>query len=465
MSSPNNNSSRKGPILLSLSLTTATFALSTTIVRFYTRANIIPNKSLRLKFLPADYTSLIATIIAFISTIFGIIEATSTTSNLIRALEYSILGQPWYLMSVTLSKISICLFFMRFLKSKRRQRSKSKNKRRGRWLLGSLIVFMAIVNLGYSLSINLQCRPLEKLWNDLGVEEEGGCWDLNVQRDFGYFQGAFSVFTWFFLAFFPALIAQYFFSRDHRKPTTSTSWPFYVSFGLSFTCGILAIVKTAQTSQTSGVRVYTVNHFYVSLMANLEQNLGLVSANVLALGPLFSSFTISSSSSSGSLSTQRSTSKRSLQPTAVPLNRSGSSRTTHSHHTEIATDSKRSSIQPIHSQRASFASFVSFGSELILDDDEDIDLEEGGGWPKGIIIKTVSVEVVTERVNQQGGVQQEGESSSSSAGGGLKRSSTVITVPPPAARKGKEKRRMSNVSFAGNIADWEVMLRAGPSSP
>ncbi|KAK3986634.1 hypothetical protein QBC44DRAFT_402039 [Cladorrhinum sp. PSN332] len=458
-----------GPVLLSFSLGTVTFALSTTFVRFFTRASTSTGG-----FVAADYASLVATAVALIGTVFGVIEATS--SDPARALEFDILGQPWYLMSVTLSKISICLFFMKLL----------GRARQWRILLGVLIFFMAVVNLTFSLTVNLQCRPLEKLWNP---EVEGSCWNPSVQRDFGYFQGAFSVFTWFFLAFFPALIAQYI-PRD-RKPT----WPFYVSFVLSFTSGIFAIVRTAQTSQTSGVSIYTLHYFYVSLMANLEQNFGLISANVLALGPLFSSRSRSRSrannnnnASASSSSSRRS--KRSGGP-QQSLSRSGSStsivRRTPSNRSvsndddnRDGTNSKRSSNLIIQGsmmdspdrRRSQRDSFASFDSELMIDEEEedDMDLE---AWPKGIIIKTVSVEVVTEQVlltDRQAAVGGGGEGVegglSSAAGrgtgggsGNLKRSSTVITVPPP-VRKGRE--RNSDVSFVGGDTDWEQMLRAGP---
>ncbi|GAB1313488.1 hypothetical protein MFIFM68171_03698 [Madurella fahalii] len=250
-----------GPVLLSLSLATASFALSTTFVRFCVRAGVSSG------FGADDYASGVATIVALIGTIFGIIE--STASDPARALEFDVLGQPWYLMSVTLSKISICLLFMSLL----------GRARQWRILLGVLIVLMAAVNLAFSLTVNLQCRPLEKVWKPL---VEGSCWDPSVQLNFGYFQGAFSVFSWVFLALFPVFIVRDL-SRDGEK-----SWPFYVTAVLSFASGIFTIVRTAQTSQTSGTSVYTLHYFYISLMANLEQNLGLISANVLVLGPLFS---------------------------------------------------------------------------------------------------------------------------------------------------------------------------------
>lgn len=92
-------------------------------------------------------------------------------------MEFDVLGKPWYLMSDTLSKISICLLFILLL---------PRGTPQWRILLSVLIFVMAAVNFSFALTVNLQCRPLEKLWIP---SAEGVCWDPSVQRDFGYFQG------------------------------------------------------------------------------------------------------------------------------------------------------------------------------------------------------------------------------------------------------------------------------------
>lgn len=101
------------------------------------------------------------------------VEGSRKTSS--SALEFDVLGQPWLMMGSTLAKISICLFFIRVL-----------DARRWRILLGTMIFLMSIVNLTFSMTVNLQCRPLEKLWNP---DADGACWNPRVQLNFGYFQG------------------------------------------------------------------------------------------------------------------------------------------------------------------------------------------------------------------------------------------------------------------------------------
>ena len=102
------------------------------------------------------------------------------TKSSARALEFDYLGQPWFMMGATLAKISICLFFIRLV----------GGVKQWRILLGVMITLMAIVNFAFSLTTNLQCRPLEKLWNPT---VDGHCWDPNMQLNIGYFQGGIQV--------------------------------------------------------------------------------------------------------------------------------------------------------------------------------------------------------------------------------------------------------------------------------
>ena len=98
------------------------------------------------------------------------------------ALQFYVIGQPWYLVSATLSKISICLFFIGLL----------RRARQWRMLLVGLIVVMAVINLAFALAVYLQCRPLEKVWEP---SVAGSCSDPSIQVNFGYAQGGASPLT------------------------------------------------------------------------------------------------------------------------------------------------------------------------------------------------------------------------------------------------------------------------------
>ncbi|KAL2135921.1 hypothetical protein VTI74DRAFT_6304 [Chaetomium olivicolor] len=210
-------------------------------------------------------------------TVFTVLE--STTPDPARALQFNVVGQPWDLISAALSKISIFLFFISLL----------RRARHWRVLLTGLIIVVAVIDLAFALATYLQCRPLESVWNP---SVDGTCSNPNIQANLGYTQGAFSVFSSVFLSLFPALIV-----RDISRSGEPT-WSFYSTSALNLVCGIFVIVRTAQTSRTTGLGTYTIHFFYASLMANLDQNLSLISSNTLSLSPLFSRTALSASSSS-----------------------------------------------------------------------------------------------------------------------------------------------------------------------
>ncbi|KJR86750.1 uncharacterized protein SPSK_02414 [Sporothrix schenckii 1099-18] len=250
----------RGPVLLAISITTELFALTTCLIRL-----LIRKRSASHHMGLDDYAIIVAAVVSFVGTIFAIIDG-SSMGNSARALQFDWLGQPWFMMGTTFAKISICLFFLRLVGAAKQWRI----------LLSSQILLMAVLNFTFSLTTNLQCRPLDKLWDPSVV---GVCWNPSVQQNIGYFQGAFSVFWWLFLSIFPVMIV-----RDlemHQK----MRWPFYFLSSLSLLAAIFATVRTYETSQT--VRgIYTFDTFFASVLSILEQNVGIVAANILSLGSL-----------------------------------------------------------------------------------------------------------------------------------------------------------------------------------
>lgn len=151
--------------------------------------------------------------LGLVGAIFTWVEGANQQS-LTTAIEFDYLAQPWLNMGSTLSKVSICLFFLRLVSRVRVWRS----------VLGVQIVLLLLVNLAYSFTTLLQCRPLEKLWN---TDVNGECWSVETQHGIGYFQGAFDVFSGLFIALFPIMVIQ---DLDIRR---NIRWPFYVLSVLS----------------------------------------------------------------------------------------------------------------------------------------------------------------------------------------------------------------------------------------
>ena len=89
---------------------------------------------------------------------------------------FDYLGQPWFIMGSTLSKISICLFFIRLV----------GNVRQWVILLASQLVLIAVLNLAFAITANAQCAPVAKLWDPT---VSGTCWDPSVEMVIGIVQG------------------------------------------------------------------------------------------------------------------------------------------------------------------------------------------------------------------------------------------------------------------------------------
>ncbi|KAJ2896348.1 hypothetical protein MKZ38_005612 [Zalerion maritima] len=253
---------QRGPVLLAVSVTTVAIAFSSCFVRFCIRAK----SGSKLGW--DDYSIVISMVVGLVGTIMTIAEALSMHTPM-KALMFSTLSRPWTTMGAAMAKISICFFFLRLVGKQRP------------WniLLAAQIVVLSIVNTLSTLTTNLQCQPLEKLWNSV---VEGTCWDPMVQQNIGYAQGSFSVFTDFFLIMFPIMMIKDMHVRKNRR------WPFYVLAFLSLSAGLCAIIRTYELSITTQQQSYTKDHFTAAVLASLEQNVNILAANILGLGLLLS---------------------------------------------------------------------------------------------------------------------------------------------------------------------------------
>jgi hypothetical protein len=94
------------------------------------------------------------------------------------SVKLSTLSAPWYIMSTCLSKVSVCLFLLRIIEHQNRNWD---------FYLYGLISLAIAVDCASSISILVQCQPLEKLWNPAAA---GTCWPHHAKTAMGYFQGS-----------------------------------------------------------------------------------------------------------------------------------------------------------------------------------------------------------------------------------------------------------------------------------
>ncbi|TRX94718.1 hypothetical protein FHL15_004490 [Xylaria flabelliformis] len=308
-------SNSRGPALLAVSVTTIAIALLTCMLRYWVQSRI--NRTVGWE----DYFVGGAMLLGIIGVSFAIVESVSQ-GDLRSALQFDYLAQPWLNMGSTLSKVSMCLFARRLV----------ARARVWRVVLSVEIILLLLVNLAYTFTTLLQCRPLEKLWKP---EIPGRCWDLSIQQDIGYSQGAFDVVTQLFIALFP----------------------------------IVAIQDLEIPRNFHETRMFEV---IATILAVLEQNLNIISANIIPISSFCSktirpiSRALNDAASSREIDTVSIISKKS-QGSKVEGRQSGASNMM----VEVM-------------QRASSESISSVSETAVADT-----------WPLGII-KTVSIEVVEE---------------------------------------------------------------------
>ncbi|KAI0154451.1 hypothetical protein GGR57DRAFT_492180 [Xylariaceae sp. FL1272] len=251
----------RGAALLALSITTAVLALATCILRYIVRTRL--NQQLGWE----DYSVGLAMLLGIIGISFTIVESVSR-HDFRTALEYDYLAQPWLNMGSTLSKVSICLLVWRLV----------ARLKVWRIVLALQIISLLVVNLAYTFTTLLQCRPLEKLWN---TDTPGQCWSIGVQQDIGYFQGAFDIFTPLFIALFPIVVIQ------DLEIQRNVRFPFYL---LTLMATIIAMLGILRTYNISLIQLDDQLMFRIiaTIFAVLGQNLNIISANILPISSLFS---------------------------------------------------------------------------------------------------------------------------------------------------------------------------------
>ncbi|KAI0970888.1 hypothetical protein F4678DRAFT_106824 [Xylaria arbuscula] len=349
----------RGLALLVVSVMTLVMALLTCILRYCMRWRTSQNIGWE------DYFVGGAMFVGIIGVSFAIVESVSQDS-LQTTLEFDYLAQPWLNMSSALSKTSIYLFIQRLV----------SRYRNWRIVLAVQITLLLLINLAYTFTALLQCRPLEKLWKP---QISGYCWSLGIQQSIDYFQGAIDIVTQLFIALFPIMIIPDLEIPRHLR------WPFY---SLSVTSVIVSILGVLRTYNISLIPLNNTHTFGIirTILAVLEQNLNILSANILPIISLFSSRArlisqaLNDATNSGEEDTKSVLSKRSQGSRAQRRRSEGS---------DVTIES---------AQRAGAESVSSVRGGNIAE-----------AWPLRII-KTVSVEIVEEDAPNIAGDADEGDS-------------------------------------------------------
>ncbi|KAJ6120485.1 hypothetical protein N7523_004765 [Penicillium sp. IBT 18751x] len=146
-----------------------------------------------------------------------------------QVIMHDYLAQTFGLAGGALGRISFIVFIIGLLVQRSSQRI----------ALWTLVGAQAVINSLFIVIIFVQCpEHASAIWSHFGKAK---CWDLHVQADYGYFQGAFNAATDLGLAIFSTYI---FWNLNLRSRVKAG---LVALLGLGIFAMIAAIIKTVQT--------------------------------------------------------------------------------------------------------------------------------------------------------------------------------------------------------------------------
>ncbi|TAQ84269.1 hypothetical protein B7494_g7401 [Chlorociboria aeruginascens] len=233
-----------------------------------------------------DYLMVFALLQALIATIMDYVAVNNgmgrhtiylTTKQAINQQYYSLLSQVFCVHALTFAKISIILSYTRVLRGS--QNLSQKVQKYVLWILGALVF---IVNTVVILTFYVGCTPNKKSWDPL---VKGKCWPVRTKLIFIIFQGSFSAFSDFFLAFFPFLLLQRLQISQRTKAVVLTL------MSLGAVTGIFAVIRTTQSAQqlhASPTALPDVSYSTVMGLtwSGMERNIAMIVGSAPPLRPL-----------------------------------------------------------------------------------------------------------------------------------------------------------------------------------
>ncbi|KAK3314345.1 integral membrane protein [Apodospora peruviana] len=264
-----------GAGLVAVAWVEASLGLLVLGARLYTRTRIVRKVGWD------DWTMIFATILAIVVSAVVTMEvrygvgkhaAHIPPPDLIKAVEWIWISAPFSTMSACFGKISIALLILRMI-----NRNKTYTI-----FLWTLIVLLFIINLLLTIITFAQCTPVTWLWDQLNPAAGyvGSCWDPNIQKNYGYFQGAFSAVSDLVLALFPILIIK------DLKIEARLKLALCVVMGLGIIATVAAAVKTVQLKNLS-TPDFTYNAIDLVYWYMTENWIIVIAACIPTLGPLY----------------------------------------------------------------------------------------------------------------------------------------------------------------------------------
>ena len=149
-----------------------------------------------------------------------------TPKQIPRATFWHVIWPPTFLLSVTLTRISICLLLLRIF---------GVNHTWRRYLWGVAVLILAISIPSFIMTFT-QCRPYAKSWDPIGTP--GYCWPVENTVKVALYSGIMSVFMDWLFASIPIVMLW------NMQISTTKKFGICTLMSLGYFSGICAIVRT-----------------------------------------------------------------------------------------------------------------------------------------------------------------------------------------------------------------------------
>ena len=194
-----------------------------------------------------------------------------TPKQIPRATYWHIIWQPTFFLSVTMTRISICLLLLRIFGV----------NRAWRWALWVTVVLILAINTPSFIMVFTQCRPYAKSWNPL---IDGYCWPADNNVKVALYSGIMAVIQDWFLATLPIAFIWNVQIKLKKKLGICAL------MGLGYFSGICAIVRTVismQVFKAGGLADFSWVIIDLRIWGITENLVGIIAASIPTLKPLY----------------------------------------------------------------------------------------------------------------------------------------------------------------------------------
>ncbi|KAF2108458.1 hypothetical protein BDV96DRAFT_652710 [Lophiotrema nucula] len=237
-----------------------------------------------------DYMIILATVAAAVNTAFimkyveygGGRHTVYLKMKAVDVAKWSTIAQLPFIISTTLTKVSIALMILRI-----------SNSKKLKWAMAPLVTVVVCVNLAGIVILAARCKPFESNWNYAIPKPK--CWPRTVLKNQNYLQGIVSIVSDLVYTVLPIFVVWGLNITRRQKIAISG----LIGLGLLATaCSIARLVLyetyTNWTDSTYGLSD-------LQIWTALEQNLGIVAASLPTLRVFFKELGQSLRSSAGSI--------------------------------------------------------------------------------------------------------------------------------------------------------------------